>query len=177
MERVASSAVTAASASDSRPVMSTASTITRRYEQPPEDDPPLLEWDDWPIAHEPFTVAVFLMALAATSLGAWMVTARLLWTFLADALIVLSFLRALLPATYRMGPQGVERTVFGRLHRIPWQTVRAVRIGDRGVFLLDTTRFSPVDALRAVFVPFGPYREAVLARLEYYLARRGESQW
>ncbi len=157
--------------------MSTTSTTSRHYDPFLEDDPPLLEWDDWPIAHEPFTVMVFVLALVVTSLAAWTVTARLLWVCLADGLMVLSFLRAILPATYRMGPHGVERTIFGRLHRIPWQTIRAVRIGDRGVFLLDTKRFSPLDALRAVFVPFGPHREAVLARLDYYLARRGESRW
>lgn len=157
--------------------MSTASTVTRYYGPVWEEDPPLLEWDEWPIRDHPLVAVVFTLILLGTSILVFVVTGRLLWTVLADAFLVASFARALLNATYRMGPYGVERLVFGRLQRIPWRAIRAVRVVDQGVFLFDTRQPSGVDTLRAVFVPFGPHRDAVLARLEFYLAsRRGVSE-
>jgi hypothetical protein len=152
--------------------MSTASTITRYYGPAWEEDPPLLEWDDWPVRDHPATAVLLLLTLTCASAGVFLVTGRLFWTVFADLFLVASFARALLKATYRLGPYGVERIVFGRLQRIPWRAIRAVRIVDQGVFLFDTREPTPVDVLRAVFVPFGPHREGVLARLEFYLASR-----
>lgn len=157
--------------------MSTASTVTRYYGPAWDEDPPLLEWDEWPIRDHPLMAIAFGLILLGTSVLVFVVTGRLLWTVLADAFLVASFARALLNATYRMGPYGVERLVFGRLQRIPWRAIRAVQVVDQGVFLFDTRQPCGVDALRAVFVPFGPHRDAVLARLEFYLAsRRGVSE-
>jgi len=158
--------------------MSTASTITRYYGPLIEEEPPLREWDGWPIRDDWSVLAVFVLALITVSLAVFWVTHRFLWTAIVDFFLVASFARALLKATYRMGPYGVERIVFGRLQRIPWRAIRSVQIENHGVFLFDTRNPCPADALRAVFVPFGPHREAVLARLEYYLAqgtRRTES--
>jgi len=151
--------------------MSTASTITRYYGPLVEEEPPLLEWDDWPIRDDWSVLVVFLLALTVVSLAVFWVTDRFLWTAVVDLFLVVSFARALLKATYRMGPYGVERVVFGRLQRIPWRAIRTVQLEDHGVFLFDTANPCPADALRAVFVPFGPHREAVMARLEYYLAQ------
>ncbi len=151
--------------------MSTASTITRYYDSLMEEAPPLLEWDDWPIRDDWSVLIVFLLALAGVSLAVFWVTARFLWTAIVDIFLIASFARALLKALHRMGPYGVERIVFGRLQRVPWRAIRAIQIEDYGVFLFDTHNPCPADALRAVFVPFGPHRDAVLARLEYYLAQ------
>lgn len=157
--------------------MSTASTITRYYGPVWEEDPPLLEWDEWPIRDHPLVALVFALVLLGVSVMAFVVTDRLVWTAFADAFLIASFARALVKATYRMGPYGVERIVFGRLQRIPWRAIRAVQVVPQGVFLFDTRHPSPVDTLRAVFVPFGPHHDAVLARLEFYLAsRRGVSE-
>lgn len=151
--------------------MSTASTIARYYGLMIEDEPPLLEWDDWPIRDDWRVAVLLVLGLCLTSLAVFWVTGRFLWTVVADLLVAGSFGRWLLKATYRMGPYGVERIVFGRLQRIPWRAIRSVRIENTGVFLFDTAHPCVADVLRAVFVPFGPNRDAVLARLEYYLAQ------
>lgn len=150
-------------------------TTARHHDSVLDDDPPLLEWDSWPLRDEPAVLIMLLLALVGTGLAVFFTTERILWTAVAEGCVLLAFIRAVLPATYRMGPRGVERIVFGLLQRVPWESVGAVRIERRGLFLLDTPEFCAIDFLRALYIPFSEHREAILARLEYYLANRSQS--
>ncbi|WP_460167736.1 hypothetical protein [Thermostilla marina] len=148
-------------------------TTARHHEAILADDPPLLEWHNWPLRDEPLVGMILVVSVVAAGGAVFWTTGRILWTAIACGVLLFAFIRAVLPATYRMGPRGVERIVFGRLQRIPWQAIGAVRIERNGLLLLDTAEFCPIDSLRAVYVPFAGHREAILARLEYYLAQRG----
>jgi hypothetical protein len=65
----------------------------------------------------------------------------------------------------------VNRWVFGRYRRIPWQEIRSYRVYSNGVLLLPTADPCPMDAFRGLYVPWGRHQGEVLAQVHYYLDR------
>jgi hypothetical protein len=73
---------------------------------------------------------------------------------------------AILPTRYAFEAQGITRRTLIWRRTIAWAAIGHCEVWPRGVRLHRVADPGPLDAMRAVFIPFGNHREDVLLQIE-----------
>jgi hypothetical protein len=131
--------------------------------------PPPIRWRVWPLGEHPGAlIGGIFLAAAVWGIVRW-VTGQAYLGWLGVGVVFLAGWRLFVPITYELNPEGVEQTVWRFRWRIPWKAIGRYEMGGAGVWLLPTKRPRPLDTLRGVYLPWGPYPEEVLTHLRYHL--------
>jgi hypothetical protein len=88
---------------------------------------------------------------------------------LAVGVLSLALWRFLLPIRYELNEDGVHQRALGRRRGISWDCIRRYQVCRSGVLLLPFHENCLLDALRGLYLPWGPHRDEVLARIRYYV--------
>lgn len=127
-----------------------------------------LAWRSWPVVDSLGEFALLTTALVGApamvlqSAG----PSYAIFTFLVVLAVTW---QKFVPTVFELSALGVMESRLGRTRRIPWMSIDRFVIGHRGVFL--SSRGAPLEALRGLYLPWGPHREHILATLRYYLPR------
>lgn len=128
-----------------------------------------MRWTVWPLVDRPLVslaVATLLIAVAYAvyaALGAWY------WSLAASLTVVIAMWRYLLPITFEVTPRGLKQESFIQTASTGWADIHAVRQCSSGVLLLPGEEDTPLDALRGLFLPWGPHRTELLQLVSLYL--------
>ena len=136
---------------------------------PPRRYPERLAWRVWPLRdHLPWSLLP-LLGLVGLGLLVSRVTGQPIFGGASGVVVALASWRYFLPITYSMGPAGLSERVFIQERAISWSRVGSYAVKRRGIVLLPMDCPIPLDSLRALYVPWGPYQEEVLRLAQYYL--------
>jgi hypothetical protein len=138
----------------------------------PDEPPPLVSWRSWPFSQSLAQSGLVLAGLLAAGLGVRGVTGDAHLALLAVAALALSLWRFFLPVVFTLGADGVNESLLGRDRRIPWLAIRRYEVHPKGVLLFPYPDATWVDCLQGIFLPWGNYRQEILALLSYYLGFR-----
>ena len=136
---------------------------------PPRQPPPSIRWQSWPVRDEPVRSAVIGGGLLIAVVTVYWLTGRIYLAAAALAALMISLWRFFLPAVHELSDAGVDRWLFGRQRRIPWQAVGGYEICSAGVLLLPHKDRSAMAALGSRYLPFSIHRDEILANVHYYL--------
>jgi hypothetical protein len=123
---------------------------------------PLL-WQVHPLAEAPRMKSLVLtVTVVAVSAAVWVSFQSFGYGFLALAILAGSLSRYFVPTRYRLDDNGVETSHLGVRHRMAWEQVRRVSVGDEGILLSPFASANRLDAFRATLLRFGGNRESVV---------------
>ncbi len=129
------------------------------------DGPTPLTWRSWPVLDETRRSWPLVAGLAALAVLAGWLTSDIFAGTLVAAVLAAAVWRLWLPVTYEINSLGIEERCFGRQRRIPWSQLSAGEILANGVSFSASPHASAGSQWRSFFVPWGRYRQAVLAAL------------
>lgn len=110
---------------------------------------------------------VLLMALAGFATAYFSRTWY--WGPTAVGAIAIAMWRFFLPITFEVTLRGLKQESLMQSARTAWSDVRAIRKCSGGVLLLASENDTPLDALRGLFLPWGPHRAELLHLLALYV--------
>lgn len=157
-----------ASSTTSRPVQP-ASISGSAGSAPRHLTPIPIAWRSWPVVDSIPEFICLAGAMVGVPYVVFDATGNLLVTVLCTAALATVIWRSFLPTTFEIGALGVTERFLGRTQRIPWISIDRFVVGRKGAFL--SSSGAPLEALRGVYLPWGPHRDQVLATLRYYLPR------
>lgn len=131
--------------------------------------PPPIRWRVWYLAEHPGWAVGWCLLQGAVWWSVLWVTGRGYLAGLAVGMVMLASWRLLTPIRYELSPEGVLQAVGGLQWKIPWKAIGRYETAESGVWLWPTKSPRPMDALRAIYLPWGEHREAVLSHLRYHL--------
>lgn len=79
-----------------------------------------------------------------------------------------------LPVTFEVDSLGLRRGVLGRKRIFPWHAVRSYQPRATGIVLYSQAEPIAIDALRAIFLPYGPDVDETLCVVRQYLGHATE---
>jgi hypothetical protein len=138
---------------------------TRRTMQPGQEAAATIWWRSWPLAEQPrrswLAVCGMLSAggLVYGAGGGWLLASA------AAAGLAGTLWQYLLPVSYEIGPLGLRRFALRRSRLFPWHAVRAYRLRPTGIVLYQRDDPTPLDLLRALFVPYPPEEDEMLCAI------------
>ena len=131
--------------------------------------PAVLSWRSWPLVdHARWS---WLVPLGVLAVGALAVTLSGSWLMgmFAVVVVTLSMWQFWLPVTFEIDSQGLRRWALGRPRLVPWAAVRAYQPRATGIVLFQRPDPLPIDALRAIFVPYADDEDETLCAVRQYL--------
>ncbi len=90
---------------------------------------------------------------------------------LSLAALGIALWRFFIPVWFELDGQGVHQSVLRR-RRLAWTEIGQFEVRASGVLLLPMTDPRPIDAIHGLYLPWGPYRDEVLATIRYHLPTR-----
>ncbi|QGJ71514.1 Hypothetical protein PBC10988_32210 [Planctomycetales bacterium 10988] len=123
-----------------------------------------LEWRVWPIYDGDFYAWMLLFGMMILAAAATWLTGRLEIGLLTFCLLLLTTWQFFVPITYQAHFDGIQRRIFRRWLRLPWQRIRTYRVFPNGVFLSLQSSGQTAEALRGTFIPFGTRMSAIVKR-------------
>ncbi|REJ91489.1 MAG: hypothetical protein DWQ35_14180 [Planctomycetota bacterium] len=130
---------------------------------------PRLRWTVWPLVDRPLVSLGVVALMAALGWGVAVGSGGWYWGVLAAMALALSLWRYLLPVTFDVGIRGLRQDSLLQQARTSWSDIRAVRRCRGGLLMLPGTDDRPLDAMRGLFVPWGPHRAELLQLVALYL--------
>ncbi len=147
------------------------SETTRTSEPAPEPEiVPTLQWRCWPLGDGMPYSWIGVSAIGVVFGVTLLVAESWLAACAAACLLIVAGWRFFIPVSYTVDAGGLSWSVMGRRRSIAWSSVRHCAIRFQGVMLYTRQRVAPLDALRAVYVPWCGNREALLDVLKRRLA-------
>lgn len=130
-------------------------------------------WRAWPLADGAPISWLVPAALIAAGLLADRVTGNPRLGLLATLVLAGALWRFLLPVHFTVSERGVTQRVLGRVRHVTWRAIRCCQVRRAGVMLFRTSEPLPIDALRALYLPWGQHGREVLTLVEKYMAASG----
>ena len=148
------------------------STVTsQRRRELKESEPQPVEILAWPLVQWGRSSALAVLAFAAVVVlvglagGTWLALA-------AVVVLAAAVWRFWLPTGYRLGPEGITRSLLGRRLRIPWRAVVRYRVFPAGVMLYYSSEPVPLAVLHGVYIDWTDCREPIMQNVAYYVGRQ-----
>jgi hypothetical protein len=120
----------------------------------------------WTLRDDPAMAAAVVAPIVVLVVVVASVTRSPALTSLVLVALAAASWSALLPVRYVFDATGVERRILWWRRRIPWAAVARCETWPTGVRLFRTADPLPLEALRAVFIPFAGSRDEILEQLE-----------
>lgn len=123
----------------------------------------------WPIVDERPRSLLPASAIPAAALVVYLATGHGALAALTAGAMALTLWRLLVPIRYEINFLGITQHVLRRRRHVPWRAMGGYKIRDDGMLVLPRGGASPLGYVRALFVPWGGQREAMLVFARRYL--------
>jgi len=130
---------------------------------------PRMRWTVWPLIDRPWASLSLGVLTLAIGYAVYATSGKWYWTAAASLAIIVAAWRLFLPVTFEVTLRGLKQESMIQSARTPWSEIRAVRKCSGGLLLLSGNDDSPLDALRGLFLPWGPHRTELLQLTSLYL--------
>jgi hypothetical protein len=134
----------------------------------------LLRWRSWPLVEQPRWSWVVPAGILVVAGAVAYISESWMAGLLVAAVLIGAQWQYFVPVQYEVHATGIRRRAVRRIRTIPWYAVRAYRPLASGVVLYQRPDPTPIDALRAVFVPFPPDQDELLCALREHLGHAAE---
>ena len=126
----------------------------------------------WPLAEGSRAAwgLILVVGICAGVLGAW--SGSSLTALVLAAVCLLAGWRLLVPIEFELSAMGITRTTFWSTRRIPWSVVGRIERRSHGVLVFPSVEPVALEALQALYLPFGKQETDILSLLDFYLSGR-----
>lgn len=130
---------------------------------------PRLRWTVWPLVDRPLTSIAVLVGLISSGYLIWLTGVAWYWGLAASLALAVAMWRYWLPVTFEVSLRGLKQESLFQNARTVWPDIQAVRRCASGMLLLPSMDDSPLDAMRGLFLPWGPHKAELQQLISLYL--------
>jgi hypothetical protein len=126
----------------------------------------------WPLAERSRAAWGVMLAVGTGSVASGVWCGSVATALVFGAVGLLAGWKFLAPLEFELTAMGITRATLWSTRRIPWSVVGRIERRSHGVLVFPSVEPVALEALQALYLPFGKQETDILSLLDFYLSGR-----